>query len=527
MDRKTVESLFSHIGDIRCLVIGDLMLDEYLWGKAERISPEAPVQVVDVQREELRLGGAGNVVNNLAALGVRVSVCSVVGEDENGWALLKAFNRHDIAIDAIFRDPSRTTSRKTRVVAAHQQIVRIDRETREPLAAGIEEQICSWIAANVAQFNVVLLSDYHKGVLTQRVIESAINAAQPNAIPVLVDPKGTDFARYRGVTLLTPNRKEAEVASGIPIRDLESLERAATVIMESAGLEHLLITRSEEGMSLFSRTKPAASYSAGEAGGEEGATQAYNEIRRGAPDDANELIRLKMTSLHIPTVAREVFDVSGAGDTVLASLAVGVAAGLGMNEAARLANIAAGIAVGKLGTSTVSPAEIIDAVALTHSDSDSKIKNLDVLTAIIMAEKGRGKRIVFTNGCFDLLHAGHVKYLQKARGLGDLLVLGLNSDASVRRLKGEKRPLIVEEERAHILAALNCIDYVVLFDDDTPLTLITQLKPDILVKGGDYTSKEVVGREVVEAYGGRVELVAFVDGKSSTNIIERVLERYS
>jgi len=488
MDRKTIESLFNRIADIRCLVIGDLMLDEYLWGKAERISPEAPVQVVDVQREELRLGGAGNVANNLAALGARVSVCSVVGEDENGTALIEALGRLAIAGDAIVHDPGRRTSRKTRVVAAHQQIVRIDRETREPLAPGMEERICGWIAANAGTFGVILLSDYHKGVLTQRVIETAVAAARQSGIPILVDPKGSDFARYRGVTILTPNRKEAEIASGVAIRDPESLERAARVIMDSAGLEHLLITRSEEGMSLFSRS--------GEA-------------------------------VHIPTVAREVFDVSGAGDTVLASLAVGMAAGLEMGEAARLANTAAGIAVAKLGTSTVSPAEIIDAVAQTHRDSDSKIKNLDVLTGIIATEKSRGKRIVFTNGCFDLLHAGHVKYLQKARGLGDLLVLGLNSDASVRRLKGEKRPLIGEDERAHILAALDCIDYVVLFDEDTPLALITQLKPDILVKGGDYTPEGVVGKEVVEAYGGRVVLVAFVDGKSTTNIIERVLERYT
>ncbi len=488
MERKTIESLFNRIGQIRCLVIGDLMLDEYLWGKAERISPEAPVQVVDVQREELRLGGAGNVANNLAVLGAQVSVCSVVGQDENGGALIEELDRLAITGDAIFRDPGRRTSRKTRVVAAHQQIVRIDRETREPLSAGMEEHICRWIAANAGTFGVILLSDYHKGVLTQRVIETAIAAARQGGIPVLVDPKGSDFARYRGVTILTPNRREAEIASGVAIRDLESLERAAGVIMDTAGLDHLLITRSEEGMSLFSRS--------GEA-------------------------------VHIPTVAREVFDVSGAGDTVLASLAVGMAAGLGMSESARLANTAAGIAVAKLGTSTVSPAEIIDAVAQTHRDSDSKIKNLDVLTAIIAAEKGRGKRIVFTNGCFDLLHAGHVKYLQKARGLGDLLVLGLNSDASVRRLKGEKRPLIGEDERAHILAALDCIDYVVLFDDDTPLALITQLKPHILVKGGDYTPEGVVGREVVEAYGGRVELVPFVDCKSTTNIIERVLERYA
>jgi D-beta-D-heptose 7-phosphate kinase/D-beta-D-heptose 1-phosphate adenosyltransferase len=488
MDRKTIESLFSRISSIRCLVVGDLMLDEYLWGKAERISPEAPVQVVDIVREELRLGGAGNVVNNLVALGAQVAVCSVIGDDENGWALLKDFNRRDVAIDAIFRDPARRTSRKTRVVASHQQIVRIDRESRDPLSEEMEVQVCSWITAHADQFSVILLSDYLKGVLTPRVIETIVKAAALKSIPVLVDPKGTDFSRYRGATLLTPNRKEAEAASGMAITDSSSLEQAAGLIMAKASLGHLLITRSEEGMSLFSR-------------GEE--------------------------AVHIPTVAREVFDVSGAGDTVLASLAVGVAAGLGMAEAARLANIAAGIAVGKLGTSTVSPDEIVNAVALSHSDSDSKIKNLDVLTAIIAAEKARGKKVVFTNGCFDLLHAGHVKYLQKARGLGDLLVMGLNSDASVRRLKGEKRPLIGEDERAHILAALDCIDYVVLFDQDTPLELITALKPHILAKGGDYTADGVVGKDVVEAYGGRVELVTFVDGKSTTNIIERILERYT
>jgi D-beta-D-heptose 7-phosphate kinase/D-beta-D-heptose 1-phosphate adenosyltransferase len=393
-----------------------------------------------------------------------------------------------VAFDAVFRDPARCTSRKTRVVASNQQIVRIDRESRDSLSGEIEQKVCSWITANAASFDVILLSDYLKGVLTPRVVETAVAAAISAAVPLLVDPKGADFARYRGATILTPNRKEAETASGISIRDTESLMRAAALIMEKADLEHLLVTRSEEGMSLFSR------------GGE---------------------------AVHIPTVAREVFDVSGAGDTVLASLAVGVAAGLDMAEAARLANIAAGIAVGKLGTSTVSPSEIINAVALTHSDSDSKIKNRDVLAAIITAEKARGKQVVFTNGCFDLLHAGHVKYLQKARSLGDLLVMGINSDASVRRLKGEKRPLIGEEERAHILAALDCIDYVVVFDEDTPLELITALKPHILVKGGDYTADGVVGKDVVEAYGGRVELVPFVDGKSTTNIIERILERYA
>lgn len=488
MDRKTVESFLNRTKSIRCLVIGDLMLDEYLWGKAERISPEAPVQVVDVVREELRLGGAGNVANNLSELGVQVAVCSVVGDDENGRALLDAFSRKGVATDAVFTDRERRTSKKTRVVAAHQQIVRIDRESRAPLSAAMEQLVRGWIAAHAATFNIILLSDYQKGVLTPAVIESALAAAKHLGIPVVIDPKGSDFSRYSGATILTPNRREAEAASGVAIHDTGSLVRAAGVIMERAGLRHLLITRSEEGMSLFSKNEEP---------------------------------------VHIPTVAREVFDVSGAGDTVLAALAAGMASGMAIAEAARFANIAAGIAVSKLGTSTVTPEEIVNAVALSHRDSDSKIKNRDVLAILIEAEKARGRKVVFTNGCFDLLHAGHVKYLQKARNLGDLLVLGLNSDASVRRLKGEKRPLIGESERAHILAALDCIDYVIIFDEDTPLELIEALRPHILVKGGDYTPEGVVGRELVESYGGRVELVTFVDGKSTTNIIEKVLERYS
>jgi D-beta-D-heptose 7-phosphate kinase/D-beta-D-heptose 1-phosphate adenosyltransferase len=305
---------------------------------------------------------------------------------------------------------------------------------------------------------------------------------------VVIDPKGSDYRKYRGATILTPNRKEAEIASRVRIDGDENLRKAAAALLGEEDLTALLITRSEEGMSLF------------EASGR---------------------------TVHIPTVAREVYDVTGAGDTVLAVMGLALACGGGFEASARLANLAAGIAVGKLGTSIVTPTEIINEAGLEHRDSTSKIKNREVLAALIAEEKKKGKRIVFTNGCFDLLHAGHVKYRQKARSLGDLLVLGLNSDASVRRLKGEKRPLIGEEERSHLLAALDCIDYVVIFDEDTPLQLIETLKPLVLVKGGDYTPEGVVGRELVESYGGRVELVEFVDGKSSTNIIERVLERYA
>jgi D-beta-D-heptose 7-phosphate kinase / D-beta-D-heptose 1-phosphate adenosyltransferase len=488
MDRKDVESLFSREEEIRALIVGDLMIDEYLWGKAERISPEAPVQVVDVVREELRLGGAGNVANNLVALGSKVTVCSVIGGDENGTILRHVFTGKGIDQSGIFEDPMRRTSKKSRVVAAHQQIVRIDRESREPLSAASEEKVTSFIRNEAAGYDVILVSDYLKGTLTDAVMQAAVDAGRKHGIPVVVDPKGSDYGKYRGATILTPNRKEAELASGISIVGDEGLERAAAALVKDADLAALLITRSEEGMSLFQAS--------------------------GA-------------SVHIPTVAREVYDVTGAGDTVLAVIGFVLACGRSFEEAARLANVAAGIAVGKLGTSTVSPAEIIDEVGRGHRDSDAKIKNLDVLAAIIQEEKNKGKRVVFTNGCFDLLHAGHVKYLQKARSFGDILVLGLNSDASVRRLKGDRRPLIGEEERAHLLAALDCIDYLVMFDEDTPLHLITTLKPLVLVKGGDYTPEGVVGKEVVESYGGRVELVELVAGRSTTSIIDKILERYS
>ena len=487
MERREVESFFEKAASVRALVIGDLMLDEYLWGKAERISPEAPVQVVEVTREDLRLGGAGNVVHNLVALGCQVSVCSVIGSDENGFMLRKAFEAKGIGLEGLLDDPSRRTSKKTRVIAANQQIVRIDRETKSAVGAACEKGMLDYLSANCGNFDVIVVSDYLKGVLTGPVLSAVCQAGRDLGIPVVVDPKGSDYTKYRGATLLTPNRKEAEIASGMAITDLDSLESAAATLLGNLGLDALLITRSEAGMSLF----PAQ-------GG----------------------------AVHIPTVAREVFDVTGAGDTVISVLSLGLACGLTLAEAAWVANVAAGIAVGKLGTSTVSPEEIVAEVGHGMKDSDSKIKNLDVLAHVIEKEHARGKKVVFTNGCFDLLHVGHVKYLQKARQLGDLLVVGLNTDASVKRLKGETRPLIEESERAHILAALDCIDYVVLFDEDTPLTLIRALTPDILVKGGDYSVDEVVGREVVEAAGGRVELIQFVDGRSTSRIIEKILASY-
>ncbi|BCR05183.1 bifunctional protein HldE [Desulfuromonas versatilis] len=487
MDRIKVENFLNRLCRIRALVVGDLMLDEYLWGKTERISPEAPVQVVDVAREDLRLGGAGNVLNNLVTLGCQVEVASALGEDEDGRHLRRLLEAKEIATGGVFLSPGRTTSRKTRVLASNQQMLRIDRESRDPIDPALEQRLADYVRSAAGRCQVILVSDYLKGVLTEGLLKAIFEAGKTHGIPVVVDPKGADYRKYAGATLLTPNRKEAQAASGIAISDEASLVRAGRKLQQTLDLEALVLTRSEEGMSLFLRS------------GEE---------------------------IHLPTEAREVFDVSGAGDTVLSLIGVGLAAGLSLDDAARVSNIGAGIVVAKVGTSTVAPAEILEVVGRQHPDTDLKIKDRQVLKGVLERERDAGKKIVFTNGCFDLLHVGHVKYLQHARRLGDLLVLGLNSDDSIQRLKGPKRPLIGQEERAHVLAALKCIDYVVIFDEDTPLQLIEALRPDILVKGGDYTPEGVVGKDLVESYGGKVELIQFVDGKSTTNIIERILEQY-
>lgn len=487
MKRQQLEDFLTALKNVRLLVVGDLMLDKYIWGKTSRISPEAPVQVVEVERDELRLGGAGNVVNNLLALGCQVFVGSVVGADEDGQKLLSLLMRTGVDVAGVQQSPQRTTSRKTRVLASHQQMLRIDREHTGNIDAAEQEALLAYVASQLSQVQAVILSDYLKGVLAPELLAQIIKSCRQQQVPVIVDPKGADFSRYHGATLLTPNRREAEVAAGMTISDQASLLQVGSSLQKDLELEALVLTRSEEGMSVFA---------------------ADGEV------------------MHLPTDAREVFDVSGAGDTVVAVIGAALGGGLALNEAARLANQAAGIVVGKLGTSTVSPTEVLNDFTRRHSPAEGKILPRKELTTLLDPLRRAGKTIVFTNGCFDLLHAGHVKYLQQARALGDLLVLGLNSDASIRRLKGEKRPLLDESERAQILAALDCVDYLTIFDEDTPLELLQVVRPKILVKGGDYLPDEVVGKELVERDGGRVELIQFVDGKSTTGIVEKILQRY-
>ncbi|MEA3466519.1 MAG: bifunctional D-glycero-beta-D-manno-heptose-7-phosphate kinase/D-glycero-beta-D-manno-heptose 1-phosphate adenylyltransferase HldE [Thermodesulfobacteriota bacterium] len=484
-----IQDFLQQLPQIKALVVGDLMLDEYLWGRTGRISPEAPVPVVDIAREDLRLGGAGNVVNNLRALGCQVAVCSVLGDDDDGRCLYRQLEQANVDACGVVFDGDRKTSRKTRILASNQQMLRIDRESRLPLSDDVEKHLLNEIIARLdthqtgSGVDVIFLSDYGKGVLTDHLLQKVIVAGRAKNIPVVVDPKGQDYRRYRGATLLTPNRAEASEASGINIVDEETLSAAGTKILNDVQLDALVLTRSEEGMSLFLR-------------------------------DGQQI--------NLATQAREVFDVSGAGDTVLSLVGIGLAASLSLKQAATVANIAAGVVVAKVGTSTVSCQEILHTIVEVALPEENKIQFPQALSDILKHARNNGKKVVFTNGCFDLLHAGHVSYLQRARALGDLLVLGLNSDASVQRLKGSTRPLVQQDDRAVVMAALACIDYVVLFDEDTPLQLIETLRPDILVKGGDYTPETVVGRKQVESWGGRVELIDFVAGKSTTGIVERI-----
>jgi D-beta-D-heptose 7-phosphate kinase/D-beta-D-heptose 1-phosphate adenosyltransferase len=462
----------------RILVIGDLMIDHYLWGGCERISPEAPVQVVDISRETMVLGGAGNVIHNLVTLGAHVSVAGVIGDDENGKELREMLFSLGVSCQGLITQEGRKTSKKSRIIASNQQILRYDRESKEAIHKISERAIVSYVIDVIDACDIVILSDYGKGVITDAVAGGIIAAAKAGGKKVLVDPKGKDYRKYKGAYLLTPNKKEASEATGIAINDDVSLQKALLNLKRTCELECSMITLSEDGIAIYDNT-----------------------MRR------------------FPTVAKEVYDVTGAGDTVIASLSYALSMGLSIDEAAPFANHAAAVVVGKIGSATVSLDEISAYESSLHqSTSDVHIKSQDEIAIIAQRLKQEGKTVVFTNGCFDILHVGHVKYLQEAKSYGDVLIVGLNTDDSVRILKGPSRPVNLEADRAYILAALEAVDYVVLFGDETPYELIKSIAPDILVKGGDYEGKAVVGAEFAQ----ELRLVTFVDGKSTTATIEKI-----
>ncbi|MBK5929297.1 D-glycero-beta-D-manno-heptose 1-phosphate adenylyltransferase [Halochromatium salexigens] len=459
------------------------MLDRYLWGQVGRISPEAPVPVLHLARESESAGGAANVARNLIGLGLEVSLAGITGADEDRQRLLRLLAEVGADTSAVLADPSRPTTTKTRVLGNHQQMLRIDAERLAPLSAELEDRLYALIEPQLHQAKVLLLSDYAKGVLFGGLCGRLIEAARALGLPVLVDPKGRDFSRYLGASLVTPNRDELARVVGVDPADLDQLSASAERMRADLGLERLVLTLGELGLLVV---EPGA-------------------------------------RTRLPAVAREVFDVSGAGDTLIATLAAGLAAGLDPIDSARLANLAAGVVVAKVGTAAVSLGELEHAISDQAAlEQAAKLCGLAELQARVRAWQARGERVVFTNGCFDLLHAGHVTYLERARRYGQRLVIGLNSDRSVRALKGPERPLIGEQDRARVLAALAAVDAVVLFDEDTPLALIEALRPDVLAKGADYRPEQVVGAEQVRGWGGELVLVPLLEARSTSDIIRRM-----
>ena len=460
------------------LVIGDLMIDHYLWGSCDRISPEAPVQVVNVKKESSVLGGAGNVINNLVTLGSIVDVISVIGNDSVANELKSLLEKIDVPTSNLVVENNRKTSKKSRLIASQQQVLRYDMESIDDINENSHKQIIQTLEKNIDKYSSIILSDYGKGVLTTNLTKEIIKIANKNSIKVLVDPKGKDYSKYKGSYTLTPNKKEAMEATNIDIKDENSLIEALKSLKTQCNLEVSLITLSEQGIAIF--------------------------------DDE---LTIK------PTVAREVYDVTGAGDTVIASIAFALGNNLDIKDAIYFANLAAGVVVGKIGSATTTLDEIYEyEYSLHKSNSASHIKTFDEIKTLASKLHSQGKKIVFTNGCFDILHVGHVKYLEVAKSYGDVLILGLNADSSVRKLKGPTRPINSQDDRAYILASLESVDYVVIFEEETPYELIKLIKPHVLVKGGDYEGKEVVGQDIAD----ELKLVQFVDGKSTTNTIKRI-----
>jgi D-beta-D-heptose 7-phosphate kinase/D-beta-D-heptose 1-phosphate adenosyltransferase len=469
------------------LVVGDVMCDTYLWGKVSRISTEAPVPIFASAERRHVLGGAANVAANLRALGCEVRLLGVIGADATGQCVREQLHAQGMADTWLVQDVTRPTTEKIRLIASQQQLLRLDSESQSPLSPPLVSQALQSVAPLMRDIDGVVCSDYQKGVCTPALLEPLFAMARTAGCLIFVDPKAQDFAHYRGATVIKPNLQEVERASGILVSDEAALAAAAERLLQQSQAQALLVTRGKDGMTLFQPPQ--------------------------AP-------------VHLPTRAREVFDVTGAGDTVIATFSMAVLCGLPFVDAARLANVAAGIVVGKLGTATVLPEELRAALRLGDTLGERKVLQRSELAGALQYRRQRGERIVFTNGCFDLLHVGHIQYLQQARAMGDCLVVGLNDDASVRLLKGDKRPLLPQDERARLLAALACVDYVTIFSEATPLALIEFLRPHILVKGGDYTLDTVVGRKEVEAYGGEVRLVPYIPGVSTTGIIDSVIARY-
>jgi D-beta-D-heptose 7-phosphate kinase/D-beta-D-heptose 1-phosphate adenosyltransferase len=478
----------TRLSSARVLCIGDVMLDRFVYGAVERISPEAPIPVLLVEREKHMLGGAGNVVANIAALGAKPVLLAAVGADGSGSDVERLLSELGVETGLVTaRD--RATTVKSRFVSGGQQILRVDREKSADLSKDLEDQVIAAAAKLLPAAGAVILSDYKKGLLTDRIVAEVIALARKFSKPVIVDPKGRDFTRYRGASVVTPNRKELETATGMRAGSDDEVRAAAMRVIADCGIGAVLATRSKDGMSLIAENQEP---------------------------------------LHIPANVREVYDVSGAGDTVIAAFAAALAAGVAPRNAALLSNIAAGIVVGKPGTATARPEEIEKVIssgyAMEKQSYQRKTKLATYAGAAEQAERWRtrGFKVGFTNGCFDLLHLGHLSTLRQAKAACDYLVVAINSDASVKRLKGPSRPVQDEMARAALLSALEMVDLVVIFGEDTPLELMKALRPDVLVKGGQYKLEEVVGYDLITAWGGKVVRAEMEEGFSTTNTIRKM-----
>jgi D-beta-D-heptose 7-phosphate kinase/D-beta-D-heptose 1-phosphate adenosyltransferase len=481
---STFLSVLDRFADLRVLCVGDVMLDRFIYGRVDRISPEAPIPVFSIRDERAMLGGAGNVARNLVALGTQTSFVSVVGNDKVGHEITSMIGNEKRITPYLLTEAGRTSTTKTRFVAGTHQVLRADREVVAPISETTARMLVETVRAEMAQNNVVILSDYGKGVFTPATLADIIDAARARGIPVIVDPKSRDFGLYKGATCVSPNLHELANAVARELHTEEDIAGAARSLMEAHGIASILVTRSRDGMTLVS-------------GG--GALH------------------------HIPARAQEVFDVSGAGDTAIATLSLGIAAGLETTQAAELANLAAGIVVGRLGTAVATTQDLKTAL-MVHERASFVHKILPTGAAEAQVEqwKREGKTVGFTNGCFDLMHPGHLSLLHETKFHCDKLIVGLNSDDSVKRLKGPNRPVNGEVERALLLASLAVVDMVVIFEEDTPRALIEALKPSVLVKGADYQRHQVVGHDIVDRYGGKIILVPLKEGYSTTNLIRKM-----
>ncbi len=480
---------FQSLRPVRVLVLGDMILDRYTYGNAERISQESPVIVLHADKQELRLGGAANVCNMLRGLECQVTAAGVHGRDESGGQLVELAQKSGIDTSLLKCDASRPTTLKERFVgragSRHpSQILRVDHEKTEAIGDWLVDRLLAEIENRIEDFDVILISDYAKGVCTPRLLQRVIELANQHHIATLVDPmRGHDYERYRGATLLKANRIETELATGVSLKTIADASTAGVQLCRDLNLQEVIVTLDRDGMALVPQSGPWS---------------------------------------HFPTQARSVYDITGAGDMVLAMLGAAIGSGLGREDAVRLANVAAGLEVEKSGVAVIPLAEIEAELRADQLPGQRKIVSASQIAQIAEEHRRRGEKIVFTNGCFDLLHFGHVTNLTEAAKTGQVLVVGLNSDQSVSRLKGPSRPIISETERSAMLAALSCVDYVVVFDQETPYELIQAVRPDILVKGGHYKVEEIPGYDILASYGGEVRLVDIVGGFSTTDIIQKV-----